>query len=664
MHFKSKLYISLAISFILLITSLYISIQSINSTSKMIEHIEQKQLKLNYLASKLNSDIEINQSNILQAIILKDRDSIKSIHTSFDALYNLVNELDILIQSSDVSELMKIIDVIKRRVVGYKAVENSLIEALESKESEDIQDALIGYNAITLKFSEDTNKLTNISNTQLYEDISLLKQSNKESNKTIFASFIIAFILIFFSVKRLISLHDKAKMRLYRAEKAEQEQKKLQSQLLKYNDDLEDEITKKTKELHQKIYTNFISGLPNRNKFLEDTHKFAFKQMALLNIDKFQKFNDVYGEEIGNIAIRLSAEFLNSQIDDENTTLYHLGGDEFAFLVKDSKKVNNNAFIEKIEQILKNYKNETFIYEDKRFKFMMSAGISFAGKKKILAFADMALKDAKKRNIQLSIFNSEKDLEQLHKDDIECHRKLLHAFENEKVISFFQPIFPLQDSDKTTKYESLVRIEDEDSNIIPPLKFINVAKAHRIYHKLTTTIVNNTLSTIEKFNTPCSINISMEDIDNERTLKMLYSKFNAFEHNNLLTIELLETEEFKDYKSVYDFCIKVRSYGIKIALDDFGAGYSNFSHILKLPVDFIKIDASLISNIDRDQHSKIMVETIVNLAKKLNIETIAEFVSSKEILDVVKELKVDYAQGYHIGKPEPIENHLNKKRLT
>ena len=198
----------------------------------------------------------------------------------------------------------------------------------------------------------------------------------------------------------------------------------------------------------------------------------------------------------------------------------------------------------------------------------------------------------------------------------------------------------------------------DNGSIIPPVNFISVAKQNRIYCKITKYVVINTLYTISQYSIPCSLNISIDDIQNEKTLDMLYQMFDEFKHNNLLTIELLETEDFKDYRVVYDFCIKVRSYGIKIALDDFGAGYSNFSHILNLPVDYIKIDASLISNIDRDKHSQIMVETIVGLARKLNIQTIAEFVSSKEILDTVKKLNVDYAQGYYIGKPEDIKKHL------
>ena len=132
----------------------------------------------------------------------------------------------------------------------------------------------------------------------------------------------------------------------------------------------------------------------------------------------------------------------------------------------------------------------------------------------------------------------------------------------------------------------------------------------------------------------------------------------SFEHNELITVELLETEDFNNYKLVYDFCVKVRSFGVKVALDDFGSGYSNFSHILQLPVDYIKIDASLISNIDRDLSSQIMVETIVELAHKLNVLTIAEFVSSEEIFAVVKDLGVDYAQGYYLGKPLDINEYI------
>jgi diguanylate cyclase (GGDEF)-like protein len=473
-------------------------------------------------------------------------------------------------------------------------------------------------------------QLSTSTDESINKKVLLLKNTNDERLRYTLYIFMLAFLLI------LIAMY----------------------KLSKHDSETEKEISKKTEELYLKTNTHILSGLPNRNKFFDDSYIYKFKQMALLNIDKFQKFNDVYGEEIGNIALKLTAEFLSSKFNDKNTVLYHIGGDEFIVATQDSTKLNNTHFIEKIEDILKMYKKENFVYEDKTFTFMMSAGLAFSGSNKMLAYADMALKDAKKRNVQMSIFNDDKELEISHKEDIEYHSKLLFALENKNIITYFQPIAPIQNSSLDIKYESLVRIIEEDGNAIPPFKFIDVAKQNRIYHKVTRAVVENTLNKVSKYKVPCSFNLSMEDIENNKTVEMLYEIFDDYNYNNLLTIELLETEELKDYNFVYDFCLKIRSYGIKIALDDFGAGYSNFSHVLNLPIDFIKIDASLISNIDRDVHSQIMVETIVSLAKKLNIYTIAEFVSSKEILDVVKRLDVDYAQGFYIGKPDELEIHL------
>ncbi|MDY0233463.1 MAG: EAL domain-containing protein [Sulfurimonas sp.] len=483
-------------------------------------------------------------------------------------------------------------------------------------------------------------------------------ETNLKSQKYMLYISITAITILLFALYKLLWRYKETQKRLLLGKKNEKHHKNMHSKLLKYSNDLEKEISKKTAELELNTYTHFLSALPNRNRLLEDSNTYEFKQMALLNIDKFQKFNDVYGEDIGNIALKLSANFLNSKISDSSTFLYHIGGDEFVVAVKDSIKLNNTLFIKKIEDILNCYKRESFIYEDKKFNFMMSAGLAFSGSKKMMAYADMALKDAKKRNVGMSIFNDDKELEKLHKEDMECHEKLSFALENDNVISYFQPISAIQNAFLETKYESLVRIRDKDGSIIAPFRFLDVAKQNRIYYKITKAVIKNTFEAISKYDIHCSINISMEDIENDRTLEMLYSKFDEFEYNHNLTIELLETEEFKDYKRVYDFCVKVRSYGIKIALDDFGSGYSNFSHVLNLPIDYIKIDSSLISNIDRDLNSQLMVSTIVGLAHKLKIHTIAEFVSSKEILDVVKSLNVDFAQGYYIGKPQEIKKHI------
>ena len=488
----------------------------------------------------------------------------------------------------------------------------------------------------------------------------ILRQKSIDSNisKLLLIAFLLLFTYIIYYIYTLKSTQNILQLHLKEAQAGEKRQENLQKQLLKHNTNLENEISTKTKEIHEKRYTNILTGLPNRSKLLEESTTYKFNKMALLNIDNFQSVNDVHGEEIGNVTLKITAVFLEKQIEDKNLFLYHVGGDEFAIIAKEGSDFNKEIFIEFIEDVLQKYKDEDFVYRENKLNLMISAGIAFSGRKKMLAYADMALKDAKKRNVHISVFDDH-ELEKIHQSEMESHKKLLHALDNDDIISFFQPIIYLKGDSKPTKYESLVRIKEDNGDVIQPFSFLDVAKTNRIYNKITKAVLTNTLAVASKYNVPCSLNISLTDIDDQKTMKMFFNTLDNYDHNELLTIELLETEDFVNYDDVYQFCVKVHSYGIKIALDDFGSGYSNFAHILKLPVDYIKIDASLITNIAVDKNSKIMVETIVELAHKLNIETIAEYVSSKEILDIIKEIGIDYAQGFYIGKPERIEDLLS-----
>jgi diguanylate cyclase (GGDEF)-like protein len=659
MKFQYKLYATLIVSFILLILSLILNYKTLQQNTHVLNYLNKDQITLTYFTNKLNYDLKKNQSVVLQHLLLDKDLSDSMIQKSFQNIDASLLSLKKFVHAHNLpATFIKLLNTIEKRVVSYKIIENSILTAMEDKDQEDLQDAVIGFNNVIQKFSRDTENLTNLSNALLYDKIIAIEHNNTKSSLTLLFSFFAAFLLIIFAISKFNQLHADLKIQLKRAQEAEADLKKIQKKLLKYNEDLEAEIEKQTQELYKKIYTHPISHLPNRNKLLEDASSYNFTRMALLNIDRFQSFNDVYGEEIGNIALKMTADFLKDEIEDLSVKLYHIGGDEFVIVCVDHKNHDNHIFIGAINKILKHFRKHVFIYKDQSFQFMMSAGLTFTGKNKMLAYADMALKDAKRKNIQLSLFHEDKSLEKRHKDDMECLIKLKSALERDAIVSYFQPIVPLQNNNTKTKYESLVRLVDEKGKVISPFNFINVARANRIYYKITQRVLKNTLAVIKHYQIPCSINFSMSDIQNEKTMRDFFEILDDFAYNEFLTIELLETEDFQDYQSVHDFCLKVRTYGIKIALDDFGSGYANFSHIVNLPIDFIKIDASLISNIDKSRNSRLMVESIVALAKKLHVETIAEFVSSKKIMDVVKELGVDYAQGFHLGKPLRIEKYI------
>ncbi len=670
MKIQYKIYTSLIMGLILLISALFVSYNNINNNSKVLKVLDRNQIKINFYANKLNYAIKNDQAQILQTILLKHilfKDISKSITQPIHINKNINREISNSVKklsqyaqlNSDLSmHFIKTLHTIKNRLRAYKLVRDSLIDAIRANDTIDIQDALYGFNNLTNKFAQETLVLTELANADIYQKIYNLKKINQESSYILIFAFMLSSIIILFAIYKLHLLQNKSQTRLQRALVAEAELTSTQKKLLFYNQNLEQEVNKVSLELHKKIYTSPISGLHNRNKLLEDIQSYNFMYMALLNIDKFQSFNDIYGEETGNIALRLTGEFLENMIKDLPLLIYHIGGDEFAIVCIQNINTDKKIFTQIIENIIEEYKNYIFSYDDKTFKFSMSAGIATANEDKMLAYADMALRDAKKRNIQLAFFDEDKNLEQKHKEDIECRKKIEFALKYNRILSYFQPIIPIQESSKPTKYESLVRLKDQAGKIIPPFNFLNVAKAHRLYSEISHQVIKNTLLVIQKYQIPISLNMSLADMLNVKTMEYLFTTLDNFKYNHLLTIELLETEDFQNYNDVEAFCRKVKSYNIKIALDDFGSGYSNFSHVLRLPIDFIKIDATLISKVDKDEHSKIMVQTIVDLAKRLHVETIAEFVASQEILDTVKELGVDYAQGYHLGKPLSIEEQL------
>lgn len=148
-----------------------------------------------------------------------------------------------------------------------------------------------------------------------------------------------------------------------------------------------------------------------------------------------------------------------------------------------------------------------------------------------------------------------------------------------------------------------------------------------------------------------NINISGEDIMNGEVFNYIIDKLKTSKAASRVTFELLESEAIQDFKKVERFINEVKRYGAKIAIDDFGSGYSNFAYLTKMRIDYIKIDGSLIKNIDVDRPSLLVVETIVDFAKKLGVKTIAEYVYSSVIMDKVKNLGIDYAQGFYIDEP-------------
>lgn len=218
-----------------------------------------------------------------------------------------------------------------------------------------------------------------------------------------------------------------------------------------------------------------------------------------------------------------------------------------------------------------------------------------------------------------------------------------------------QPIFDANNSD-IKKFECLMRLfPDKNEKPLSVFPYLETAKKIKLYEKMMKIMIDKSINMFCHKDTEFSINLSYEDISNESFIKIIYEKIKTCTRPQNIIFEILESDFIEDFSIVEDFSKYVRTFGCKIAIDDFGSGYSNMENILKLKPDIIKIDGSLIKNIDTSSESKIIVKNIINMAKELNAKTVAEYIHSKEVYEITKDLGVDFLQGFYLGEPKEFD---------
>ncbi|MEN8147030.1 MAG: bifunctional diguanylate cyclase/phosphodiesterase [Campylobacterota bacterium] len=644
MNIRIRNYILIVLAIFLFITPLYISNSSISNTTDVVENIQDELLDMVEFAYLVEHNVQEHRNFILEKMVKGENIDLEEERS---ALKDDIGLLDILVDRTNDPQLKTVLIRLQKRIIAFKLVEESMVNAWLNEEKIDFEDALVGYESVTSKVRHDVIELQDLSSVFLNEAVKQIhERSNRAKEHVLYSIFggIILLLFVFYSMHRL---NEKYKQQTERALEAEAQQRRLQQRLQNYSQDLEHDVAKKTEELEHRYYHHPLTQLPNRNRLIEDMKLMGTVNIALFNLDKFQEFNDYFGEELGNIAIKDMAAFLREGTP-ETCNLYHINGDEFALL--SNKEHVKEEFAEGIRGLQQRLNAKQFVYGEDIYYLMASVGVAYSSTNQ-LACADIALKEAKKHHTGLSVYTPTMEMEKVYESNLLCSKKLVHAINADKIVPYYQVIVSLQDSSLPVRHEGLVRMIEEDGTVTPPYQFLDIAKRLRLYPEITRAMFYKILETIQNESAAISINLSVDDMNNSEIVKMIINALSSFEHNDLITFEILETEAMDNYGDVQLFIDSVRSHGAKVAIDDFGSGYSNFSHILNMHVDYIKIDASLISNVDTDKNSRLMVETIVKLAQQLGIETVAEFVSTEEIYNTVKELGVDWAQGYWLGKP-------------
>lgn len=413
------------------------------------------------------------------------------------------------------------------------------------------------------------------------------------------------------------------------------------------------ELIASQQQLLSHFKTDLLTSLGNRIKLLDDLEVLDNPTIAIVNIMRFKEINAEFGYRVGDEILIQLASIIHHYTFEHPIEVYRLNGDEYALL---NTQLEVSEFNQLCEELAIKINTAPLHAHANALQLTIKIGIA-SGKTDPLLHADIALKEAKTLNQSVVMYNDSIKASLEYKNNLYWKSKIIEGIKNDLFVPYFQPIIN-NSNEKIEKYEALIRLKDGD-RVISPANFLEVAKKSRYYYELTMIMIRKTFEQFKNNNFEFTLNFLVQDIQNEEV--MLCFRNMIYEYSGIqkrLTIEIVESEGIENFEEINIFINQMKMMGCKIAIDDFGTGYSNFEYLMKLDVDFIKIDGSLIREVATNKNNYNVVETIVRFAQKNKIKTIAEFVSNKEIFECVKDLGFDYTQGYYFA--EPTEEILTK----
>lgn len=368
------------------------------------------------------------------------------------------------------------------------------------------------------------------------------------------------------------------------------------------------------------------------------------KTLILLNINNFSYINTAYGFNIGDEILINVSRILEKHF--EIDTLCKINSDEFALVFNEEI-----AIAEKISEIQDFFMKNLINIKKIKLSITFSYGAVY-GKNNLLRKAASALKEAKENGKnRFEIFEQHSNDDYLKRETFINYTNLIkNALDNNQIVPFFQGIYD-NNKNSITKYEALARIVLED-RIISPYEFLEPAKLSGLLPEITKVMIDKTMETMSSNNYEFSINITEDDLAEDYLNDYLNEKINLYKiDSKRVILEILEGVSSSGKKNHIKQLNLLKKSGFKIAIDDFGAEYSNFERILDLDIDYIKIDAKYIKDIDTNKRSYEIVRAISFFVKNVNIPCIAEFVHNESVQKIIKDLGISYSQGYYFSQP-------------
>ncbi len=434
------------------------------------------------------------------------------------------------------------------------------------------------------------------------------------------------------------------------------------------------DVTRERRMAHQMTWQathDSLTGLANRNEFadrlanlLDGVTRDPARQHALLylDLDQFKVVNDTCGHDAGDELLKQLSRTLRANVP-ASASLARLGGDEFGILLE---SVTLEQATEIANRLLQAFADFTFEWEQRRFDVGVSIGMvpirhDTPGASYVLSAADVACYVAKEsgRNRVHIYQDSDINLGERH-NEMHWVSRIKEALENNRFVIFRQTITSLNGGDPTPHYELLLRMRDQDDNLVPPGAFIPAAERYNLMNAVDRWVIDAAFSYLrvtqqEGDQGIYSINLSGNSLNDDALPVYIQRKIAEHRINpGQLCFEVTETAAVFNLEKASHMIKSLKKLGCRFSLDDFGSGLSSFGYLKNLPVDFLKIDGSFVKDMNNDPMNRAIVEAIHQVGHSLSIRTIAEFVETQNIANQLRDIGVDFAQGYYFSKPEPL----------
>ncbi len=432
------------------------------------------------------------------------------------------------------------------------------------------------------------------------------------------------------------------------------------------------------KEIAYKGTHDELTGLINRKAFENELEQIINSDeintvqyvVCYMDIDQFKVINDRCGHVAGDELLKQLSKILKDNLSRRDILAY-MGGDEFCILLQHCTLNQANRILELLQQLIHEFR---FFWQEKKHTVTFSMGLVpvdkyFESASNILSIADTACHSAKEAGRdRITIYTATDKSLGKKREEMSWVERINTALEEDRFILYYQPIVAIKNGSLDKHYELLIRMKDEKENIIPPGTFLPAAENYNLSSKIDRWVVQTTLSWLEAYadtleqGLSWGINLSGQSLGDETLLRFIIEEFHHKQiRPDTVYFEVTETAAIANLDNAIHFINSMQKKGCRFALDDFGSGLSSFAYLKNLPVDLLKIDGVFVKEIAINNIDYAMVKAINDVAQAMGKKTIAEFVENNEIIEKLKTIGVDYAQGYGIDKPKPLADFYSEQ---